>query len=83
MTLEGFGEIKYANSRWQGTTNSPAIGLGAEAGEHDDGLSSFAGVRPRLSGSAYRMLGSASEAEDQESAELTRGNGIPPNRSLR
>src|ERR1700720_4537689 len=41
-----------------------SIGLGAEAGEYDDGLSAFAGVRPRLFGIAYRMLGSASEAED-------------------
>src|SRR5882757_8386239 len=41
-----------------------SIGLGAEAGEPDDGLSAFAGVRPRLFGIAYRMLGSASEAED-------------------
>jgi hypothetical protein len=38
--------------------------LGAEAGEYDDGLSAFAGVRPRLFGIAYRMLGSAAEAED-------------------
>src|ERR1700760_3817880 len=35
-----------------------------EAGEHDDGLSAFAPVRPRLFGIAYRMLGSAAEAED-------------------
>src|ERR1700742_4455879 len=35
-----------------------------EAGEHDDGLSAFASVRPRLFGIAYRMLGSAAEAED-------------------
>src|SRR6202008_3791709 len=42
---------------------SPAR-LGAEAGEYDDGLSAFAGVRPRLFGIAYRMLGSAAEAED-------------------
>src|SRR6266436_4535263 len=41
-----------------------SIGLGAETGEHDDGLSAFAGVRPRLFGIAYRMLGSAAEAED-------------------
>src|SRR5262250_435874 len=41
-----------------------SIGLGAEAGEHDDGLSAFAGVRSRLFGIAYRMLGSAAEAED-------------------
>ena len=33
-------------------------------GEHDDGLSAFAAVRPRLFGIAYRMLGSAAEAED-------------------
>jgi RNA polymerase sigma-70 factor (TIGR02957 family) len=33
-------------------------------GEHDDGLSAFAPVRPRLFGIAYRMLGSATEAED-------------------
>jgi Sigma-70 region 2 len=42
----------------------PSTRLGAETGEHDDGLSAFAGVRPRLFGIAYRMLGSASEAED-------------------
>jgi RNA polymerase sigma-70 factor (TIGR02957 family) len=42
----------------------PPIRLGAETGEHDDGLSAFAGVRPRLFGIAYRMLGSAAEAED-------------------
>jgi RNA polymerase sigma-70 factor (ECF subfamily) len=35
-----------------------------KAGEHDDGLSAFASVRPRLFGIAYRMLGSAAEAED-------------------
>jgi RNA polymerase sigma-70 factor (ECF subfamily) len=35
-----------------------------ETSEHDDGLSAFAPVRPRLFGIAYRMLGSAAEAED-------------------
>ena len=35
-----------------------------EIGEGDDGLSAFAPVRPRLFGIAYRMLGSAAEAED-------------------
>ena len=35
-----------------------------ETGEYDDGLSAFAVVRPRLFGIAYRMLGSAAEAED-------------------
>ena len=38
--------------------------LNAEAGAHDDGLPAFAEVRPRLFGIAYRMLGSAAEAED-------------------
>jgi RNA polymerase sigma factor (sigma-70 family) len=31
---------------------------------HDDGLPAFMSVRPRLFGIAYRMLGSAAEAED-------------------
>src|SRR5215510_7202947 len=31
---------------------------------NDDGLSAFISVRPRLFGIAYRMLGSAAEAED-------------------
>jgi len=35
-----------------------------EKGGHDDGLSAFAAVRPRLFGIAYRMLGSAAESED-------------------
>lgn len=35
-----------------------------ETGEHDDSLSAFVPVRPRLFGIAYRMLGSAAEAED-------------------
>jgi RNA polymerase sigma factor (sigma-70 family) len=33
-------------------------------GTHDDGVSAFMCVRPRLFGIAYRMLGSAAEAED-------------------
>ena len=31
---------------------------------HDDGLAAFMRMRPRLFGIAYRMLGSAAEAED-------------------
>jgi Sigma-70 region 2 len=31
---------------------------------YDDGLAAFMSVRPRLFGIAYRMLGSAAEAED-------------------
>jgi RNA polymerase sigma-70 factor (TIGR02957 family) len=36
----------------------------SESGGVDDGLSAFAEVRPRLFGIAYRVLGSAAEAED-------------------
>src|SRR5919198_3428702 len=42
----------------------PSPRLDVETGEHDDGLAAFAPVRPRLFGIAYRMLGSAAEAED-------------------
>jgi len=35
-----------------------------EAGAYDDGLTAFMSVRPRIFGIAYRMLGSAAEAED-------------------
>jgi len=38
--------------------------FGVETGERDEGLLAFAPVRPRLFGIAYRMLGSAAEAED-------------------
>jgi RNA polymerase sigma-70 factor (TIGR02957 family) len=41
-----------------------SVRLGTEIGEHDDGLPAFAAVRSRLFGIAYRMLGSAAEAED-------------------
>jgi RNA polymerase sigma-70 factor (ECF subfamily) len=37
---------------------------GMETSELDDGLADFISVRPRLFGIAYRMLGSADEAED-------------------
>lgn len=36
----------------------------AKTGEYDDGLSVFVDVRARLFGIAYRMLGSAADAED-------------------
>jgi RNA polymerase sigma-70 factor (TIGR02957 family) len=42
----------------------PSLRPDAEIGGHDDGLSAFAEARPRLFGIAYRMLGSAAEAED-------------------
>jgi RNA polymerase sigma-70 factor (ECF subfamily) len=37
---------------------------GSKTGTHDDGLSAFMSVRRRLFAIAYRMLGSAAEAED-------------------
>src|SRR6201993_499498 len=42
----------------------PSPRLEVETGNNDDGLAAFASVRPRLFGIAYRMLGSAAEAED-------------------
>ncbi len=53
-----------------GVSSQPASSADASrAGQsktstHDDGLSAFMSVRPRLFGIAYRMLGSAAEAED-------------------
>lgn len=44
--------------------NPSSLRFDVESGEYDDGLSAFAPVRPRLFGIAYRMLGSATEAED-------------------
>src|ERR1700736_3823871 len=41
-----------------------SLRIDVETGEHDDGLLAFLSVRPRLFGIAYRMLGSAAEAED-------------------
>jgi RNA polymerase sigma-70 factor (ECF subfamily) len=52
-----------------GVSSQPASGAVSHVGESkantsDDGLSAFMSVRPRLFGLAYRMLGSAAEAED-------------------
>src|SRR5205814_6402981 len=44
--------------------HSPSPRPDLETRHHDDGLAAFAPVRPRLFGIAYRMLGSAAEAED-------------------
>jgi RNA polymerase sigma-70 factor (TIGR02957 family) len=44
-------------------TSSPSS-ISPESSTEDDGLSAFISVRPRLFGIAYRMLGSAAEAED-------------------
>jgi len=43
---------------------SSSVCIDATTDEHDDGLFAFNEVRPRLFGIAYRMLGSAAEAED-------------------
>lgn len=42
----------------------PPLRLDVKTSQSDDGLLVFAPVRPRLFGIAYRMLGSAAEAED-------------------
>ena len=43
---------------------NPARPAESKTSTYDDGLSAFMSVRPRLFGIAYRMLGSAAEAED-------------------
>jgi len=43
---------------------SSSLRADASTNAHDDGLSAFLAVRRRLFGIAYRMLGSAAEAED-------------------
>jgi RNA polymerase sigma factor (sigma-70 family) len=51
----------------QGNTLSPSVSslhTDLAMGEYDDGLSAFVPVRARLFGIAYRMLGSAAEADD-------------------
>ena len=55
MAIPGGGRLQQTAS---------SIGFGTEPREHDDGLSAFDPVRPRLFGIAYRMLGSAADAED-------------------
>src|SRR6202789_926348 len=50
-------EERMAENSWPARSNTETSG-------YDDGLSAFAEVRPRLFGIAYRMLGSAAEAED-------------------
>lgn len=44
--------------------SSVSLGADSTAAQPDDGLSAFAAARARLFGIAYRMLGSAAEAED-------------------
>ena len=49
----------------QPVSNTDASRVGdSKTSTHDDGLPAFMSVRPRLFGIAYRMLGSAAEAED-------------------
>jgi RNA polymerase sigma factor (sigma-70 family) len=45
-------------------TAAPEVSFQPARADADDGLSAFLGVRRRLFGIAYRMLGSAAEAED-------------------
>jgi RNA polymerase sigma-70 factor (TIGR02957 family) len=53
-----------AMSQEQPPQASPSVSPGVDAAEYDGGLSAFFKARPRLFGIAYRMLGSAAEAED-------------------
>src|ERR1700740_1326753 len=53
-----------AMSQEQPPQASPPVSLRVDAVEYDGGLSAFFKARPRLFGIAYRMLGSAAEAED-------------------
>jgi RNA polymerase sigma-70 factor (ECF subfamily) len=58
-------DTPYQSASKAGTSHDNASMPAAPApGADDDGLSAFLGVRPRLFGIAYRMLGSAAEAED-------------------
>ena len=68
-----------AMSQEQPPQASPSVSLGVDAAEYDGGLSAFFKARPRLFGIAYRMLGSAAEAEDCESKRGREPDGIPSN----
>ena len=63
------------------TTSSLRFDLAT--GEYDDGLSAFTPVRPRLFGIAYRMLGSAAEAEDIVTGRIGCGGSLPTGMRLR
>src|SRR5204863_955873 len=54
-------EMPIVNVRSQ---TASSVRFDMETNDYEDGLSTFADVRPRLFGIAYRMLGSAAEAED-------------------
>ena len=60
MSLFATTEIHQENT----LTRSASFHSDVEMGDCDDGLVAFVSVRPRLFGIAYRMLGSAAEAED-------------------
>jgi RNA polymerase sigma factor (sigma-70 family) len=54
--------VATAGARLEQTVSFCSFEMGPS--QNDDGLSAFTPVRPRLFGIAYRMLGSAAEAED-------------------
>ncbi len=58
------GDALMATAREPLSQTASYLPYDMETREHDDGLSVFADVRPRLFGIAYRMLGSPAEAED-------------------
>ena len=57
------GEITMFSSQTASSVNAPRPAE-CRTSTYDDGLAAFMSVRPRLFGIAYRMLGSAAEAED-------------------
>jgi RNA polymerase sigma factor (sigma-70 family) len=66
--LPGGKRLTFQAFRWRGRCDGLVFVGGSElqrsGDQRDDGLSTFLSVRPRLFGIAYRMLGSAAEAED-------------------
>ena len=54
---------RYVSSQSASSVNAPRPAE-SKTSAYDDGLAAFMSVRPRLFGIAYRMLGSAAEAED-------------------
>jgi RNA polymerase sigma-70 factor (ECF subfamily) len=45
-------------------SQASSLRVAVESNRHDDGLSAFTSVRPRLLRIAYRMLGRVADAED-------------------
>ena len=70
MPIALWSVMRQTSAETAKTANTPlpqtalSLRFDLKTGEHDDGLSAFVPVRPRLFGIAYRVLGNAAEAED-------------------